>query len=465
MDGSLVGSRLAIAVTASLHSLFATFIVGGMLMGALTESVGVLTRDDRYERASHSIARTLVLISAAVAFMGTVLVLLLTILWPNFWTTLFRIMFWPLLFEASMFLGEAACLYPWYYSWGRWSRKIHLSIAWLGATFGVIAMVMIDIVGSYLLTPGPVEPVLKRMINPTMVQLTLHRFAGNLSWFGFGIAALAAIRYFRAKDPKERAYQEWVGGFAVIFGFGFLLLMPIIGFSYLKAVRFASEGAFSRLMLGEKSWIFVLQALLTNALILIGSWYMFRMAHSHFKESRLFRRYRPVVFLLMGAAAIIFMMPYQVRYIPFAELFTSAETNWWGKMQPHKYIAMGILIGLGILNYGIYLGAFRFKTNWGAGGPLPQVLLILLALFTILSMFNMGYARENGRYPYLIYGKLTIEGEREIGMGGSGRSPREDRTGQKRAPKSGVTQDLGARKKPDADDYPAGGCCVDLSCS
>ncbi|MDC4225313.1 MAG: hypothetical protein MPW15_14015 [Candidatus Manganitrophus sp.] len=43
--------------------------------------------------------------------------------------------------------------------------------------------------------------------------------------------------------------------------------MPIIGFSYLKAVRFASEGAFSRLMLGEKSWIFVLQVLLINVLI------------------------------------------------------------------------------------------------------------------------------------------------------------------------------------------------------
>ncbi|MDC4225314.1 MAG: cytochrome ubiquinol oxidase subunit I [Candidatus Manganitrophus sp.] len=117
---SLVVSRWAIAVTASFHSLFATFIVGGMLMGAMAESVGVLTHDDRAMSAlSHSIARTLVLISATVAFLGVILVFLLTILWPTFWTTLFRIMFWPLIFEASMFLGEAACLYPWYYSWGK----------------------------------------------------------------------------------------------------------------------------------------------------------------------------------------------------------------------------------------------------------------------------------------------------------------------------------------------------------
>ncbi len=419
MDGSLIGSRLAIALTASLHSLFATFIVGGMLLGAVAESVGVLTGRQRYERLSHSIARTLVLMSATVAFMGVVLVLFLTILWPNFWTTLFRIMFWPLIFEASMFLGEAACLYPWYYSWGRWPRKVHLFIAWLGATFAVIAMTMIDTVGSFLLTPRPVLPALQRMLNPTMVQLTLHRFAGNLSWFGFGIAALSAIRYLRTNDPKERAYHEWVGAFAVIVGFGFLLLMPIIGFSYLKAVRFASEGAFSRLMLGEKSWIFVLQVFLIDVLIIVGTWYMFRMATFYYKDNLYFKRYRLLTFTLMGLAALLFVTPYQVRYIPFAEYFTSAQVNPLGKMQPYKYIAMGVLIALGIINYGFYLSAIRSKTEWGGGGPLPQVLLIVLGLFTIFSMINMGYARENGRYPYLIYGKMTIAGEREVGLGGS----------------------------------------------
>lgn len=433
MEESLLASRWAIAVTASLHSLFATFIVGGMLLGATAESVGVLTREPRYERLSHSIARTLVLMSATVAFLGVVLVFLLTILWPAFWTLLFRIMFWPLIFEASMFLGEAACLYPWYYSWGKWPRKTHLFIAWLGATFGVIAMVMIDIVGSFLLTPGPVEPFLKRAINPTMVQLTLHRFAGNLSWFGFGIAALSAIRYLRTKDPEERAYHEWVGAFSVIVGFGFLLLMPIIGFSYLKAVRFASEGAFSRLMLGEKSWIFVLQVLLINVLFIAGTWYMFRMAYFRYKENPHFKRYRLITFIVMGIAAIVFVMPYQVRYIPFAEYFTSAEVNPLGKMQPHKYIAMGVLIGLGILNYGFYLSALRFKSEWGGGGRFPQALLIVLGLFTIFSMINMGYARENARYPYLIYGKMTMEDEREIGLGG-GRLTREAPDRQRKSP-------------------------------
>lgn len=414
----MIGPRLTIAITASLHSLFATFIVGALLIGAVSESVGALTKDDRYERLAHSIARTVVLISASVSFIGVALVFFLTTLWPNFWTTLFRIMFWPLIFESSLFFAEAVCLYTWYYSWGRWRRRVHLFFAWFGVGFALVAMVMIDIVGSYLLTPRPAADTVRKIINPTMVQLTLHRFAGNLSWAGFALAAVAAIRYLRSSDPQERAYQEWAGAFCLVFGFGFLMLMPVIGFSYLKAVRAASEGAFNLLMLGAKSWIFVLQVLLLDLLFWTGSWYMFRMASFHFKKNRLFTRYyRPLVIGAMLAAGLIFVMPYQTRYIPFAEYFTQSEINRWGKMQPHKYIAMGTLIGLGILNYGFYLGAFRFKNVWGGGGAFPQLLLILLGTFTLLSMLNMGYARESARAPYLIYGKMAIEDEHPAGLG------------------------------------------------
>ncbi|HZR46016.1 MAG TPA: cytochrome ubiquinol oxidase subunit I, partial [Candidatus Manganitrophaceae bacterium] len=342
--------RLAIALTALTHTLFATFVVGGTLIGALCESVGVLTKDDRYERLSHSIARNLVLMSAAVSFLGVVLVLFLTILWPSFWTTLFRIMFWPLILEASFFLGEAICLYSWYYSWGRWPRKVHLLIAWLGAGFSWIAMVMIDIVGSYLLTPRPPLDTVRKIINPSMVQLDLHRFAGNLAWSGFAIAALSAIRYLRARDSDERAYQEWAGAFCVTLAFGFLLLMPILGHSYMKAVRFVSEEAFVRLMLAEKSWVFILQVFLIDLLFLVGSWYMFRMARFHFKERRSFIRYRRLATLLMAGAAILFVIPYHVQQIPFAHYFTSAQINPWGVMAPNKYIAMWALFVIGIIN-------------------------------------------------------------------------------------------------------------------
>jgi|GEM_PF-4605030 len=222
-----------------------------------------------------------------------------------------------------------------------------------------------------------------------MVQLDLHRFSGNLAWSGFAVAALSALRYLRTNDPEERAYQEWAGAFCVKFAFGFPLLMPIIGHSYMKAVRFVSEEAFERLMIGEKSWVFVLQV----------------------KESRLFVQYRRLAAVVIACAATVFVLLYRVQQILFAHYFTSASINPWGVKSPNKYIAMGVLFVIGILNYILFLGAFRFRTEWGGGGRLPQILLLALALFTVFSMLNMGYARETGRYPYLIYRKMTVQQE------------------------------------------------------
>src|SRR5947208_5790014 len=93
----MLGGRIAIAAVALTHALFATFIVGSSLIGAVTETIGYAGCRAYFERLSRFIAFTLILSTATVSFMGVVLVFLLNIFWPHFWSTLFRIMFWPLL--------------------------------------------------------------------------------------------------------------------------------------------------------------------------------------------------------------------------------------------------------------------------------------------------------------------------------------------------------------------------------
>lgn len=152
--------RIAIAAIALTHALFATFIVGSSMIGAATETIGYVRRDLRFERLARLVAFTLIFTTAAISFSGVILVFLLNLFWPRFWSTLFRIMFWPLLLEACFFLGEAVFAYAWYYSWD-WSKssvrrmRWHLSFGWGAAACALIAMVMIDIVASYMLTPRP----------------------------------------------------------------------------------------------------------------------------------------------------------------------------------------------------------------------------------------------------------------------------------------------------------------------
>ena len=81
------------------------------LIGAATETIGYLTHNPRFERLSRLIAFTLIFTTAGVSFLGVTLVFVLNIFWPQFWSILFHIMFWPLLLEASFFLAEAVFAY------------------------------------------------------------------------------------------------------------------------------------------------------------------------------------------------------------------------------------------------------------------------------------------------------------------------------------------------------------------
>ena len=98
---------IQIAAAALTHTLFATFIVGAALIGAATATIAHVTDQERYRRLAHMIAFSLVLSTATISFLGVILVFVLNIFWPRFWHTIFRIMFWPFLLEAILFLGEA----------------------------------------------------------------------------------------------------------------------------------------------------------------------------------------------------------------------------------------------------------------------------------------------------------------------------------------------------------------------
>jgi len=348
-----------------------------------------------------------------------VLVFLLNIFWPHFWSTLFRIMFWPLLLEAMFFLAEAVFAYAWYYSWdwaGKMDRRkrVHLVFGWMAAASSLIAMVMIDIVGSYMLTPTALEFAWERIFNPTMIHLDLHRIFGNLTWTGFGLAGLCAIALLRAKEDTEREFYRWGASYCFIFGFGALLLMPVIGYQYLLQIRHAQPQAFQTLMLGERSWLFDLVALVYGLLLVLGSWYIYRLVCATSDRTTSARSFLPISLTVMVLAAMVFAMPYHIQHIPFARLVTLREINPIGKMQPNKYFALAFLVTFGFVNFIYYLKAFAkgIQTKRKASNA-GTALLIALSVCSIVIMLTMGWSRETARAAngYLIYGKFKLSDE------------------------------------------------------
>ncbi len=421
----LMYGRIAIASAALSHSLFATLVVGSAVIGAVVATLAHVTDQPRYRRLAHMIAFALVVSTATISFLGVSLIFTLNIFWPRFWHKIFRIMFWPFVLEAGLFLGEAVFAYAWYYLWAwssdaGWRRNVHLAFAWLAAICAVVAMLFIDITASYMLTPHPLDSAWANILNPTMIDLDLHRWFGNLTWAGFVLAALCGIAFLRSHVEEDRRFYRWAGGWCFGVGFGSLLMMPVIGYQYLLHVRYAEPQAFHTLMLGGRSWLFDLVALLYGLIAVLGSLYILRAVRSSSRPDSAARLILPVSLAVLIVAWIVFAMPYQLQHVPFLSRMTDAAINPLGKMQPNKYFAIAALVFFGLLNWILFLRSFAGPASWwktsradGQDRASPK-LLIGIAACAMLTMLSMGWVRETARAynGYLIYGHMSFSDER-----------------------------------------------------
>src|ERR687894_474450 len=240
LDVPIIGKNVIIAVLVQTHILFAAFIIGAVFVAATSEYLGMVTKQPRYERFARNLARFVVL----------------------FFSILQNIFFWVFLVEAFMFLGQIVIVYAWYNVWDKlaYRKVLHVTFGMIAGFFGLMAMTMIDAVASFMLTPAEVTSeaslVARSFLNQTMVPLNMHRFVGNFSYAGFLIAGWAGWRHLRTTREDDREYYDWMGHFGLLWGFGFLIMQPVIGYGYLKGIRESAPDAFNTIMLGSKAWVF-----------------------------------------------------------------------------------------------------------------------------------------------------------------------------------------------------------------
>ena len=262
LDVPIIGKNVVIAVLVQSHILFAAFIIGAVLIAATSEYLGMVTKQTNYERFARNLARFVVLLFASGAALAITFVLALVTLFPVFFSILQNIFFWVFLVEAFMFLGQIIIVYAWYNVWDKlaYRKSLHVVFGFVAGFFGLMAMTMIDAVASFMLTPAEVtsqaDLVARSFLNQTMVPLNMHRFIGNFSYAGFLIAGWAGLAYLRTTREDDREYYDWMGHFGLLWGFGFLIMQPVIGYGYLKGIRESSPDSFNTIMLGDKSWVF-----------------------------------------------------------------------------------------------------------------------------------------------------------------------------------------------------------------
>lgn len=321
-----------------------------------------------------------------------------------------------------MFLGQIIIVYAWYNVWDKlaYRKVVHVTFGMIAGFFGLMAMTMIDAVASYMLTPAeaPATDVARTFLNQTMVPLNMHRFVGNFSYAGFLIAGWGAWRYLRSTREEDREYYDWMGHWGLIWGFGFLILQPVIGYGYLKGIRESSPEAFDTIMLGDKAWVFLLLVTEIAFMSIAATAYFVHKLRFAQKPMPMLRKLAVGSLGFTALFTILNIIPADASIIPGVIDFAGGEETKipLGQMYPWKYIGLIGLMLVGFFVVALYLRAAANGFHWGRASRWSQYALIGCALAVVTTMMTMGYTRETARRVdnapgYLIYNCITMEQE------------------------------------------------------
>jgi cytochrome bd ubiquinol oxidase subunit I len=423
LDVPIIGKNVVIAVLVQSHILFAAFIIGAVLIAATSEYLGMVTKQTNYERFARNLARFVVLLFASGAALAITFVLALVTLFPVFFSILQNIFFWVFLVEAFMFLGQIIIVYAWYNVWDKlaYRKSLHVVFGFIAGFFGLMAMTMIDAVASFMLTPAEVTSqaglVARSFLNQTMVPLNMHRFVGNFSYAGFLIAGWAGFRYLRTTREDDREYYDWMGHFGLLWGFGFLIMQPIIGYGYLKGIRESAPDSFNTIMLGDKSWVFNLLVFWIAVLSIASTAYFVHKMRFAIKPMETLRKLSVGALGFTALFTVLNIIPSNASLIPQIGLvFGQGEDTQipLGSMYPWKYIGLIGLMLTGFFIVALYLRASATGFHWGRASRWSQYALMACAFFVVLTMVTMGYTRETARRvdndpAYLINGCVKLD--------------------------------------------------------
>src|SRR5919202_4545552 len=235
----VIGKNVVIAVLVQTHILFATFIIGAVLIAATSEYLGMVTKQNNYERFARNLARFVVLLFASGAALAITFVLALITLFPVFVSGLQNIFFWVFLVEAFMFLGQIIIVYAWYNVWDKlaYRKSLHVVFGFVAGFFGVMAMTMIDSVASFMLTQPIIGYGYLKGIRESSPDAFHTLMIGSKSWLfnllvlWLTIMSVASTAYFVHKlrfavKPVEFLRKLCVGALGFIALFTSLTLIP-----------------------------------------------------------------------------------------------------------------------------------------------------------------------------------------------------------------------------------------------
>ena len=416
IDVPIIGARSALWLAAQLHLYFAAFVLGAPIFIVISEWWGRRTGDNRYERLARETMKIVVVSYSFTAIFGVIFAFVLMGAYASLMTHLFTRFGVVFASYALLILAETVLMYLYWYTWGPLAKRkgLHISIGIGLNIVGTVVILLMNAVGSYMLTP-PESPetasIWSLINNPTFTGLSLHRFIANITFGGFMVAVFAAFMYLTARNDKDRAFYDWVGYIGNFIGVATMMLLPLAGYIYAKEI-FMYDATIATFMMADKlSSFFVMQGLLVGLLFVGANYYMW-MSIRRIGGADDLKRYMRPIFTVILVSTVIWVTPQ--NFLPDLttpapagvdenDLFIPERTAFIGLMMA-KALAVTAIIMFTFLTYMVYRRALRRGTmRWGVIAPQSQYALVFIPAVAVYLMGLMGAIREFARQDWHVY--------------------------------------------------------------
>jgi cytochrome bd-type quinol oxidase subunit 1 len=405
-----LGARNAVWIAAEVHLMFAAFVLGVPMFAVITELIGIVGKDAKYDKLSKEFTRLLVFAYSATALWGAVLLFSLTTLYPNFWNHMARLFSLSMYMYVGLFFIESFTLYLYYYGWDRWSQGRakwgHWTLGLLLNAWGTAVMFIANGWLTYMMSPPatvttetlPEQVGLWNAIaNATWMPINIHRLIANAVFGGAIVAAYAAYRFLAAKTDEERAHYDWMGYVGNFIAISTFIVLPFAGYWLGREIYQYNQQMGITMMGGFMSWLWILQAVLIGVLFLAANYYLW-IGMGRIPGAERFVPYTKWMLLLLVICWIVWATPHTM-IASREELAAMGGAhhpflNVLGVMSA-KNTAVNLMILTTFLSFLIYRRAnTRPVVSWATLGSRIQAAMFVIAAAVVLFYGIYGYFVE-----------------------------------------------------------------------
>jgi cytochrome bd ubiquinol oxidase subunit I len=405
-----IGARAAVWIAAELHLMFAAFVLGVPMFAVITELIGIVGKDSKYDRMSKEFTRLLVFAYSATALWGGLLLFFITTLYPRFWSHMAGIFSLSMWIYAGLFFIESFTLYLYYYGWDRWkygrAKWGHWTLGVLLNVWGTTVMFIANGWLTYMMSPpaGMTAETLPQEVglwnalaNMTWMPINIHRLIANAVFGGAIVAAYAGYRFLAAKTPEERAHYDWMGYVGNFIAISTFIVLPFAGYWLGREIYEYNQQMGITMMGGFMSWLWIVQAVLIGVLFLAANYYLW-VGMGRIPGAERFKPYTKWMLLILIVCWIVWSTPHTMigsreelaamggAHHPFLNVL--------GVMSA-KNTAVNLMILTTFLSFLLYRRANKRPTvSWAKSGTLVQAIMFIGAAAVVLFYGIYGYFVE-----------------------------------------------------------------------